>query len=97
MREVWLARYETAVGIFQSFPAWAAHNREFENWFEMENELEAKKEIRHTYSTESLFLMGLEDLTEMEINTLYTLPWDAIGCFVESNQNDKGGEDDYDE
>ena len=97
MREVWLALGEYTTGIYGDFPAWAVDNQEFIKWKKVENEVEAKKEIRHTYSTESLFLMGLEDLTEMEINTLYTLPRDVIGCFVESVQDDKGGEDDYDE
>ena len=97
MSEVWLALGKCATGIYRNFPAWAFDNLEFIKWKKMETEVEAKKQIRNTYSSEALFLMGLEDLTEMEINTLYTLPCDAIGCFVESNQNDKGGEDDYDE
>ncbi len=86
MREVWLARYKTAVGIFRSFPAWAARNREFENWTEMENEIEAKKEIRRTYSTEALFLMELEDLTEMRLDVLYTLPPNVVGTFKETRK-----------
>ncbi len=97
MREVWLAFGKYTTGIFRDFPTWAFDNLEFIKWEKMENEVEAKKQIRNTYSSEALFLMELEDLTEMEINTLYTLPRDAIGCFVESIQNDKGGEDDYDE
>lgn len=97
MREVWLALGKYATGIYKDFPAWAVNNLELIKWKKVETEVEAKKQVRNSYSSEALFLMGLEDLTEMEINTLYTLPRNVIGCFVESIQEDKGGEDNYDE
>lgn len=86
MREVWLALYGTATGIFRFFPGWAVCNREFENWIEAENEIEAKRWIRNTYSPEALFLMGLDDLTEMRMNYLYMLPSNTIGTFKETQK-----------
>lgn len=84
MREVWLALYGTATGIFTYFPRWVIYKREFEKWREVENEVEAKKIIRQHYSIEALFLMGLDDLTQMQRNRLYALPVEAIRNFRES-------------
>ena len=86
MREVWLILGEYATGIYRDLPAWVVDNQEFTKWKKAENEVEAKKQIRNTYSSEALFLMELEDLTEMRMNVLYVLPPTAVGTFKETRK-----------
>lgn len=88
MNTVWVLRLPYNTGIFTKYEQLQGFidNGYLPNILRVDNEVVARGRVRKHYAIETLFLMGIDDTSQMELNISYSVPEENIGKFVSEEE-----------